>query len=325
VQNLRRLTKLFVVKSSLSIGSVVSLGSLILAGIAVSSLGCSASDAPATLPSAGAAGSAPTAGASGAPIAGAPANVAGAAGTAAGGANNGGASGSLAGGAAGVAGAAVAGAGGASAGSCPSGAIFCADFEEASGPPTGATLAIPDESGPFEMFFKLDTTSPFAGKQSLKLTSTGPFHFQMLAVPVPTSFWVRLYIKSDQDIGQDGHNAFFNAMTNANYHTSTTTVEVAEQFGCVLLNKSDTLFPPGNTCTTNKALAKDVWHCMEAQFDGTTGNVQVFADKTQILNAEGFAKATFTSFDFGYGAYHEPGRSVWYDDIAIATTRVGCP
>jgi hypothetical protein len=239
-----------------------------------------------------------------------------------GGSSNGGAAGS---GSAGAAGAGTAGAGGGAAGGCPSGAIWCADFEEASGPPTGATLAIPDESGPFEMFFKLDTTSPHAGKQSLKLTSTGPFHFWMLAVPVPTTFWVRLYMKSDVDIGQDGHNAFFNAMTNANYHMSTTTVEVAEQFGCVLLNKSDTLFPTGNTCTTNKALAKDVWHCMEAQFDGATGNVQVFADKNQLLDAQGFAKATFTSFDFGFGAYHEPGRSIWYDDIAIATTRVGCP
>jgi hypothetical protein len=224
----------------------------------------------------------------------------------------------------------TAGAGGAAAGACPPGAIFCADFEEASGPPTGATLEAPDETGggaTFDTLMKLDTVAPFDGKQSLAVTSPGSFHFRMLGVTVPASFWVRLYIKSDQDIGQPSHNAFFQAMTDANYHNSTTMVELAEQYSCVLLNQHDATFPAGTTCSTNTALAKNTWHCMEAQFDGTTGNVQVFADKTQIINAMAWApaKATFTTFEFGYGNYNTPGATVWYDDVAIATTRVGCP
>jgi hypothetical protein len=243
------------------------------------------------------------------------------------GAATGGSSGAT-GGAAGSAG--IAGAAGAPAGACPSGAIFCADFEQASGLPAGAVLAAPDETGggaTFDTLMKLDTVAPFDGKQSLAVTSPGAFHYRMLGVTVPSAFWVRLYIKSDQDIGQPGHNAFFVAMTGPDYHNSMTSVEVAEQYSCILLNQHDMLFPTGTTCTVNTALAKNTWHCMEAQFDGVNGNVQVFANKTQIVNATSWmpAKANFNTFEFGYANYHEPAATVWYDDVAIATSRIGCP
>ena len=218
-----------------------------------------------------------------------------------------------------------------SPGTCPADAYFCSGFEEASGLPQGATFQDPDESGggtTFDQVMALDKTAPFDGAQSLKVTSTGSFSFRMLGVAVPTNtFWVRLFIKSDQDIGQDGHNAFLEAMTNPNYHDSTSRVEIAEQFTCVLLNEHDALFPAGNTCGANKALPKDTWHCLEAMFDGTTGDVQVFADKTQIINATAWApaKAAFTTFEFGFATYHGPGRNIWYDDVVVAPTRVGCP
>jgi hypothetical protein len=214
-------------------------------------------------------------------------------------------------------------------GVCPAGAIFCADFEEASGPPTGATLADPDESSntTFAQLMTLDKTAPFDGAQSLKVTSPGAFHYRMLGVAVPATFWVRLYIKSDQDIGQDGHNAFFVAMTDPNYHNSMHSVEVSEQFTCILLNEHDTLFPTGTTCGVNKALPKNMWHCMEAMFDGATGSVQVFANGTMIVDAPAWApaKAAFNTFEFGYANYHDPAASVWYDDVVVAATRVGCP
>jgi hypothetical protein len=159
------------------------------------------------------------------------------------------------------------------------------------------------------------------------VTSPGAFHYRMLGVTVPQTFWVRLHIKSDQAIGQDGHNAFFIAMTDPNYHNSTHSVEVSEQFNCIILNDHDALFPTGNTCGTNTALSANAWHCMEAMFDGSTGNVQVYADGTQIINATGWAnaKAPFNTFEFGYANYHDPAASVWYDDVAIGPTRLGCP
>ena len=243
----------------------------------------------------------------------------------------GGAAGNGAGGSAsGTGGATGGGTGGATAsGFCPTDHIFCADFEEASGLPPGAVLAAPDETNltfGTAGFIELDTTNPFAGHQSLKVTSPGSFHFRMVGVTVPASFWVRLYIRSDQDIGQPDHNAFFEAMTDPDYHKNTG-VELSEQFTCLLLNKSDMLFPSGTACGQATALAKNVWHCMVAQFDGTNGNVQVFVDQTRIISAMGWAPAqeAFTTFEFGYGNFNSPAASVWYDNVVISTSPLSCP
>ena len=174
--------------------------------------------------------------------------------------------------------------------------------------------------------FTLDTSGPYDGAKSFKVNSPGSFHYRMLGVSVPETFWVRLHIKSDQDIGQEGHNAFFIAMTDPNYHNSAHSVEVSEQFGCIQLNDHDTLWPTDNSCTMSTTLAKNTWHCMEAFFDGSTGNVQVYADGAQIVNATGWAnaKAAFNTFEFGYANYHDPAANVWYDDVAIGPSRLNC-
>lgn len=67
--------------------------------------------------------------------------------------------------------------------------------------------------------------------------------------------------------------------------------------------------------------------CLEAKFDGAAGDVQVFADNTQIIDATAWppAKAAFNTFEFGFATYHGPGRNIWYDDVVVAPTRVGCP
>ena len=181
----------------------------------------------------------------------------------------------------------------------------------------------------FGTYLSLDTSQHFQGKQSLKVTSTGPFNFRMLSVTVPTTFWARLYMRSDVDFGQDGHNAFFVAMTALKYSESKTSVEFSEQFGCVQLNEHDSNYPAadstGKACG-GPALPKNTWHCMEAMFDGASGNVQIYANGNKIVDAVNWTRAhgSFTNFEFGYAAYHDPARSVWYDDVAVGPTRLGC-
>ena len=98
---------------------------------------------------------------------------------------------------------------------------------------------------------------------------------------------------------------------------------MSEQFTCIILNEHDTLFPTGTTCGANAALPKNTWHCMEAKFDGATGDVQVFANKTLIVDAAAWppAQAAFTTFELGYANYHDPAASVWYDDVVVPPTR----
>ena len=192
-----------------------------------------------------------------------------------------------------------------------------------------ATFLDPNESGATFGGGTMDLDagdSPFDGKQSLRIEPSSGVSVRTLVVAVPATFWVRLYIKSDMAIGQPNHNSFFGAGTDPVYSTGNY-VELSEQYGCVLLNKSGMLYPTGTTCGANSALSANSWHCMTAEFDGTTGNVRVFSGATQIINAAAWAPATeaFNSFSFGYFAYNPNGATVWYDDVVISASPLSCP
>ena len=79
--------------------------------------------------------------------------------------------------------------------------------------------------------------------------------------------------------------------------------------------------------STDSSLSANSWHCLAAEFDGTTGTVRVFSGATQIINAAGWTPATeaFNSFSFGYFAYNPNGATVWYDDVVISASPLSCP
>ena len=195
--------------------------------------------------------------------------------------------------------------------------------------PMNATVQA--DNGTFSTLMAVDTTIHNSGSQSLKvLPGTSPSAYRMLSVPIPgPAFWVRLFVRSDVVFGGDGHNSIFQAMTDANHNSSTTTVEIAEQFCQIVLNQHDAIYPMGlSSCSTvGPVLAANTWHCVEAHFDGGSGNVQVYADKMKVIDATAWAtaKANFTTFEFGFAQYHGPARTTWYDDVVVAPDRVGCP
>jgi hypothetical protein len=225
--------------------------------------------------------------------------------------------------------------GGTSTAFCPAGAIFCADFEEASGVPTNrpvGTATFVDPTEPAATFdgangvMALDTTAPYDGRQSLKVTPASAAAVRALAVAVPSTFWVRLYIKSDQMIGQMNENGFFGAGTSPTFATGNY-VELSEDFNCLFLNKGGTLFPTSQSCGLNAALSANAWHCLVAAFDGATGNLMVYSGPTQIINASAWAPAheAFNTFELGTFVDNPNGATVWYDDVVISASPLSCP
>jgi hypothetical protein len=64
---------------------------------------------------------------------------------------------------------------------------------------------------------------------------------------------------------------------------------------------------------------------MEAHFDGNSGNIGVFVEGDEIIDASGWqAPMTFRSFRFGYLRFDSPARDVWMDDVVVAPARIGC-
>ena len=123
------------------------------------------------------------------------------------------------------------------------------------------------------------------------------------------------------------HNAFFQAQMTPDPNSGGQ-VQFAEQWCQVLLNANDKLYPDGlSSCsTTGPTLSANAWHCVEAFFDGTNGVVQVYGDGTKMIDAQNWsnAKETYGAFEFGFHLYSGPDRNLWYDDVVVAPTRVGC-
>ena len=219
---------------------------------------------------------------------------------------------------------------------CPAGAIFCADFEEASGVPSNrpvgtATFVDATETGATfdgaNGVMALDATAPYDGHQSLQVTPASTAAVRALAIAVPSTFWVRLYIKSDQPIGQTNENGFFGAGTSPTFATGNY-VELSEDAGCLFLDKGGTLFPTDTkSCALNAALSANTWHCLVAAFDGATGNVMLYSGATEIINATAWAPAheAFNTFELGTFVDNPNGATVWYDDVVISAMPLTCP
>jgi len=143
---------------------------------------------------------------------------------------------------------------------------------------------------------------------------------------------VRLFARSTVGLGAKGstHATFFmgSIVAPGGDYNSDRAVEIAEQFDQILLNVKDSLFGTGGTNPNGKAgttLPDNAWSCMEAQFDGSSGDVHIFVEGNEIINAAGWQPpTTFKSFRFGYLRFDSPARDVWMDDVVVSTSRVGC-
>lgn len=208
---------------------------------------------------------------------------------------------------------------------CPAGATFCSGFEN-----DALAAGVNFQSNPPAQL-QFDTEVRRAGNRSAFFPATsGGFNIRELVVPIPgQAFWARLFIQTDVQFGDNSHDSLFVGSTalpnqdNNEEHGP----EFSEQGNQVLLNADDSLFSangPGFPQGAGPQLAANTWHCVEAFFDGGTGDVQIFADGELLIDAPGFRPLRYETFRFGYIGFNT-GRDVWFDDVVVAPQRVGCP
>jgi hypothetical protein len=207
---------------------------------------------------------------------------------------------------------------------CPNGATFCSGFES-DVLPTGAVY----QSQPATTL-QFDTTVKHSGTRSLMVVSAGGFNIREVVVPIPgQSFWARLFIQTSNVFGDGDHDSLFVASTatplqdNNDEHGP----EFSEQANQVLLNADDNPIAgangPGFPQSAGPQLAANTWHCVEAFYDGGSGDVEIFSDGASLIDAPAFKPATFATFRFGYIGFNTV-RTVWFDDVVVAPDRVGC-
>lgn len=246
------------------------------------------------------------------------------------GTGGGGSAGDASGGTAGSS-AGTAGTGGGPSDPCPANATFCSGFESAELPEGAVFKLNGDPATPWTSYFEVDSTKKKTGNSSLR-TKSEVNGYRMLAVPTGgATFWVRMYVMSDKDLGEIDHNVFAQAARNDEPNDGEH-MEFAEDVGLSLhFDDSNIRWPDGfgrltNGTTMPYKLVKDEWHCIEFMFDGQGKAHQVYVAGELLIDAQSFPASSqpWTHFKFGYNALHGTVRNTWYDDVAVAPTRVGC-
>ena len=239
------------------------------------------------------------------------------------------------GGRAGGPGTAGSGAGGATTSGCPASATFCSTFETTA-LPTGASYKVNAAPGEWTRDFAVDTAQKHAGNSSLRVKSstesgTSGSDYKMLAVPATQgTFWTRFWLRSDIDLGGD-HNAFTEA-SDSDDPNSAVHYEFGEDVGIDLhVDDSAIRWPVGygrqtNGSTKPYVLPKNTWYCIEVFYDGANKAQQLYINNQLLIDAPNFPAAAQTGlkfFRFGFHSFHGPARTIWYDDVVVAPTRVG--
>ncbi|WP_437285933.1 hypothetical protein [Sorangium sp. So ce406] len=208
-------------------------------------------------------------------------------------------------------------------GSCD---IFCSDFEGG---------ALPSEVQFYPEYLRasmgdyvtLDSTG-HSGSRSVKVSGTG--FSQMLGVPVPSTFWGRIYLKGDS-ASQMGHNTYIAATTGNGDPNEGEHIRIGEHQCQLELNrKSDDAEKLSNggmyMCSGGVKLAADTWYCLEFHYDGPGREVRVFVDGAEVeaMHVSDWGPYDYKLFKFGFEKYHGGNKTMWYDDIALGTERIGC-
>jgi hypothetical protein len=319
-----------------------------LCGLLLTGAGCAGSSSSGTLSGAGASSATGTGGSSSSGTGGSSSSgTGGSRGT--GGSTSAGFGGSGAGltsGAAGAGpGAGTGGSSGTGALSCAPNAIFCADFENGQ-IPSGATFYPAYEQSTMSMYMAVDGTMGANGSaHSLKVTPGSNFS-QMLGVLTGTAtFWTRMYIQSMIDTSTvTGHDAFVAAiddtanggkLSDAGDPNNGLAIRVGEHSCQLEINNSvgdaevlsDAVDGNSNyTCAGGVTFAANTWYCLEVFYDGPNSTVRVFVDGSEVtgLDVTNWGPHNYDLFKFGFENYGGTGRTIWYDDVAIAPAQIGC-
>ncbi|WP_437597553.1 hypothetical protein WMF28_33345 [Sorangium sp. So ce590] len=204
--------------------------------------------------------------------------------------------------------------------------IFCSDFEGGSLP--SELQFFPEYLRPNTAdYVKLDSTA-HSGASSVKVSGTG--FSQMLGVPVPTTFWGRVYLRSDTDI-QMGHNTYVAATTADGDPNNGEAIRIGEHQCQLELNrKSDDAEKLSNggmySCTGGVKLVANTWYCLEFYYDGPGREVRVFVDDKEVdaMHVTDWGPYDYKTFKFGFEKYHGGNKTMWYDDLALGAERAGC-
>ncbi len=208
------------------------------------------------------------------------------------------------------------------------------DFESApvGGPPDASlwTMALVGSNGTIT----IDDSTAHSGAQSVHVHHEGFSTFMAAEGVFPTpdnSFFGRVWFRLDAGLPQ-GHVTWIEAGVQAN--------DVDEARIGANLGQMDVNHWPGDEeQRADVAVQAQTWHCLEFEFNGAAHEIRVWFEGQEV---PGLHVTDWTTPPGGDGNNQNPlidwapefesvrfgwelgGGDIWFDDIALATARLGC-
>jgi hypothetical protein len=150
---------------------------------------------------------------------------------------------------------------------------------------------------------------------------------------------MRFYVRLDGALGAD--HVTFLAMHDA---TDGKDLRMGGQDSVLMFNREldDATLPEMSPAGTALSVAPTTgaWHCIEVAIDGTARTLQTYVDGSAVAALAVGAQPTpnvdtqwlqdkawgpkLQDARFGWESYGNAADTVWFDDVAIGPTRVGC-
>jgi hypothetical protein len=213
------------------------------------------------------------------------------------------------------------------------GLMFCETFEaQAPGPAPAMPPWSSSINGEGELV--IDDSTAHSGTRALKAHGAGFNTFLVLSSELLPSASGRLHVRSFVRMAEAmsaGHNTFIVADTQAAPGAGNA-FRFGEMNGMLMYTVSG---------DTHGALANDnyytdhmpgaafqpmTWACLEVALDHQKPEIQVWLDGVEIadLHHGDWPLDPYDALRFGFEKYAGPVSDIWYDDIAIGSTRLGC-
>jgi len=225
---------------------------------------------------------------------------------------------------------------------------LCDDFEgvAAGGPPDAARWQIVSPNCSGTGTISIDDTQARSGTKSLRVDGKGGYCNHVFAVhsaavvTLGKTFYGRFYMRPDTAQG-NGHTTFMNMKDSIEMKD----LRMGGQNQILMWNRESddatlpSLSPTGVGLST--ALPAKAWSCIEFQVDGAAGTIQTWVNSQEIaglvvdgtptpdvdqawINQKPGWKPNLTDFKLGWEDYAGQNMTIWFDDVALASTRIGC-
>ncbi|KAF4550831.1 Exoglucanase-like protein [Elsinoe fawcettii] len=187
----------------------------------------------------------------------------------------------------------------------------------------------------------LDSTKAHSGKNSLKVVGAGGYcgHAFFGTTQVPKgSFYTRSWVYMTTPLTAE--HVTFMVMPDTSLNGKHLRFGGMSQIMMYNRETDDATLPDLSPqgIATSADLPAGAWQCVE-QYIGTDGTINTWLNSQSVAglnvgpgvtnaNANGWTRASYkpavTGVYWGWESYGGGANTFWYDDVAIATTRIGC-